>query len=220
MDSKLQLKTDMEATASCIMPSEMVDLSLNEKNIQQQRNGRMRYQKVPTKIRSWMELFSKDSRDYAIVGEHATLSIHALVARNVGMRIVDCVAFDGVGENSQRLFDENGCVIDTQIMPEFIENIKNIEDGWSKIQDDDMVQKTFTSNFQMFKFPDRDIIHVNCGVQLCKGKCVQHSCDKDSIDHLPRPLARLEVFNSIKVIAPQIEIDKIEQNRTSNGELN
>lgn len=219
MDSKLQLKTDMEVTANCVMPSEMIDINLSEKNSKQQpRNGRMRFQKMPTKIRSWMELFSKSSQDYAIVGENSTLSIHALIARNVGMRVVDCVAFDGVGENSQRLFDENGCAIDTQIMPDFIENVINIEDGWSKIQDDDIVQKTFTSKFQAFKFPDRDIIHVNCGVQLCSGKCVQHSCEKDSIDPLPRPMARLEVFNSIKVIAPQIEIDKMERNHSSNGE--
>lgn len=217
MDSKLQQKTDMDAIASCTMPSEMMDVNLHENDLKQQRNGRMRFLKSATKIRSWLEVGSKEGQDYAIVGENSTLSVRSILARNVGMRVVDCVAFDGVGESSQRLFDEFGCPVDSQIMPDFTESIIDIEDGWSKNHDDDIVQKVFTTKFQAFKFPDRDIIHINCGIHLCRGKCPQEACDGMSSGVLLKPLARIEVFNSIKVLAPQIEIDRPVEKSHSSG---
>jgi hypothetical protein len=221
MDSKLQQKSDLEAIAKCVIPSEMMDVNLqdNEAKQPQQRNGRMRFLKAATKIRSWLEVGSKEGQDYAIVGENSTLSVRSILARNVGMRVVDCVAFDGVGESSQRLFDEFGCPVDSSIMPDFTETIVNIEDGWSKAQDDDVVQKIFTTKFQAFKFPDREIIHINCGIHLCKGKCPEESCDGSSRGKLQKPLARVEVFNSLKVLAPQIEIDRPMEKNQSNGEV-
>lgn len=216
MDSKLQQKADLEVIAKCSMPSEMMDVNLNEKEFKPQRHGRMRFLKAATKIRSWLEVGSiEGGQDFAIVGENSTLVVRTILARNIGMRVVDCLAFDGVGESSQRLFDEYGCPIDPQIMPDFTETIVDIEDGWSKLHDDDMVQKVFTTKFQAFKFPDRDIIYFNCGIHLCKGQCPSESCDGASKLH--KPLARLEVFNSIKVLAPQIEIDRPMERNQSNG---
>ncbi len=58
-------------------------------------------------------------------------------------------------------------------MPQFKEYIKNLEDGWSQPDDDDMVQKTFETNFPAFKFPDREILHLTCGIQLCNGICAK-----------------------------------------------
>lgn len=133
------------------------------------------------------------------------------------MKVVDCVAFDGVGESSQRLFDEYGCPVDTQIMPDFVETVISIEDGWSKTDEDDIVQKVFTTSFQAFKFPDRDIIHINCGVHLCKGECFRDPCDGNEHRKLRKPLARIEVFNSLKVLAPQIEIDRPTERNQSYG---
>lgn len=220
MDSKLQQKSDLEAIAKCVIPSEMMDINLQDNEAKpQQRNGRMRFLKAATKIRSWLEVGSKEGQDYAIVGENSTLSVRSILARNVGMRVVDCVAFDGVGESSQRLFDEFGCPVDPSIMPDFIETVVNIEDGWSKAQEDDVVQKVFTTKFQAFKFPDREIIHINCGIHLCKGKCPEESCDGTVRGKLQKPLARIEVFNSIKVLAPQIEIDRPMEKNQSNGEF-
>lgn len=216
MDSKLQQKTDLETIARCELPSNMMDVNLGENELKQHRNGRMRFLKAATKIRSWLEVGSKEGQDYAIVGENSTLSVRTILARNVGMRVVDCVAFDGVGESSQRLFDEFGCPIDSSIMPDFTESIDEIEDGWSKNHDDDIVQKVFTTKFQAFKFPDRDIIHINCGIHLCKGKCPVETCVGNVRGKLQKPLARIEVFNSIKVLAPQIEIDRpMEKNEAS-----
>lgn len=220
MDSKLQQKSDIEAFAKCSVPSEMMDVNLNDNEVKQQRNGRMRFLKAATKIRSWLEVGSKEGQDYAIVGENSTLSVRTILARNVGMKVVDCVAFDGVGESSQRLFDEFGCPVDTQIMPDFRETTIDVEDGWSKNHDDDVVQKVFTTNFYAFKFPDRDIIHINCGIHLCKGQCPQESCDGTGRGKLQKPLARVEVFNSLKVLAPQIEIDRpMEKNQSSGKKL-
>lgn len=135
MDSKLQQKSDLEVIAKCVIPSEMMDINLqvNEAKQPQQRNGRMRFLKAATKIRSWLDVGSREGQDYAIVGENSTLSVRSILARNVGMRVVDCVAFDGVGESSQRLFDEFGCPVDQSIMPDFTESVLNIEDGWSKV---------------------------------------------------------------------------------------
>lgn len=216
MDSKLQQKSDLEVMAKCVVPSEMMDVNLNDNGLKPQRNGRMRFLKAATKIRSWLEVGSKEGQDFAIVGENASMTVKSILARNVGMKVVDCVAFDGVGESSQRLFDEFGCPIDLQIMPDFKETIVDIEDGWSKNQEDDIVQKVFTTNFQAFKFPDRDIIHINCGIHLCKGSCPQEACDGLIRGRLQKPLARIEVFNSLKVLAPQIEIDRpMERNQSS-----
>jgi hypothetical protein len=219
MDSKLQQKSDMEAFAKCTVPSEMMEVNLDRNDAKHQRNGRMRFLKAATKIRSWLEVGSKEGQDYAIVGENSTLSVRSILARNVGMRVVDCVAFDGVGESSQRLFDEIGCPVDSTIMGDFEETVINIEDGWSKENEDDIVQKIFTTKFQAFKFPDRDIIHINCGIHLCKGKCPEENCDGNDRTRSLKPLARIEVFNSIKVLAPQIEIDRPIEKNESSGEM-
>lgn len=66
--------------------------------------------------------------------------------------------------------------------------------------------------FQAFKFPDKDVVHFNCGILLCKGECPKE-CDGNQ--KLYKPLARLEIFNSLKVIAPQIEA--IDRPRSKEG---
>lgn len=74
--------------------------------------------------------------------------------------------------------------------------------------------------FSAFKFPDKDIIHFNCGIILCKGDCPKECDDIGENLLLQKPLARLEIFNSIRVIAPQIEaIDRMGRNLTVAGEL-
>lgn len=58
-----------------------------------------------------------------------------------------------------------------QVMPPLNKHFKPLDEGWSKQQPDDLMEKTFTATFPAFKFPDRERLHVSCGVQLCKGKC-------------------------------------------------
>lgn len=142
--SKLQLKSDIKINVNCQLSTEAMDFNIDSSDIKSQRIGRMRFPKTGMKIRSWLQVDARKA-DYAIVGENITLAANAILPRNIGMRIVDCIAFDGVGDLSQRLFDHHGCAVDELIMPAFKESIKSIEDGWSKAQDDDIVQKTFSS---------------------------------------------------------------------------
>ena len=63
-------------------------------------------------------------------------------------------------------------------MPALHTRSKPLEEGWSKHSDDDLIEKTYTATFPAFKFPDRERLHVSCGVQLCKGRCPNVSCNK------------------------------------------
>lgn len=56
-------------------------------------------------------------------------------------------------------------------MPALLTRLRPAEDGWSKPHVDDLVEKLFTASFPAFKFPDRERLHVSCGVQLCRGQC-------------------------------------------------
>lgn len=58
-----------------------------------------------------------------------------------------------------------------KVMPALLTRLRPAEDGWSKPHADDLVEKLFTATFPAFKFPDRERLHVSCGVQLCKGAC-------------------------------------------------
>jgi hypothetical protein len=143
--SKLQQKSDFEIFVKCEMSTEMMDHNIERNEMKSQRNGRMRFLKTSTKIRSWLEIDAQRI-DYAIVGENITFSVVSILPRNIGIKIVDCLAFDGVGDSSQKLFDEFGCPIDEFIMPNFIEKVINFDDGWSKMNDDDTVKKVATSS--------------------------------------------------------------------------
>lgn len=56
-------------------------------------------------------------------------------------------------------------------MPALHTSLKPAEEGWSKQHEEDLVERTFMATFAAFKFPDRERLHVSCGVQLCRGKC-------------------------------------------------
>lgn len=56
-------------------------------------------------------------------------------------------------------------------MPALHTCVKPAEEGWSKQHEEDLIERTFMATFPAFKFPDRERLHVSCGVQLCKGKC-------------------------------------------------
>lgn len=76
--------------------------------------------------------------------------------------------------------------------------------------------------FSAFKFPDRARLHLTCGLELCKGTCPKVDCkdvmmpkskdallrrvrlDKDSDGTV---IDRLQVYNSIEVLAPNIELE-------------
>ncbi|CAH0727142.1 unnamed protein product, partial [Brenthis ino] len=79
------------------------------------------------------------------------------------------------------------------------------------------------TTFAAFKFPDRAKLHLSCGIELCKGVCPQVDCKslqkpqqtKDGLVRKARldkeakglVIDRLEVYNSIEVLAPNIELE-------------
>lgn len=67
------------------------------------------------KVRAWLEIGGTTGDGLVNVGENTTLSVHTVLPRYVGAKIVDCQAFDGLGESSQKLFDEEGCPLDLQV---------------------------------------------------------------------------------------------------------
>lgn len=130
-------------------------------------------------------------------------------------------------------------------MPALVARVRPAEDGWSKPHIDDLVEKLFTATFPAFKFPDRERLHVTCGVQLCREECpyvcthlfkfwaffvkylsyfvsffsfqkVDCSESDPFVLDSEQQLGRIEVFNSLAVIAPQIELDRLRSDRRYN----
>lgn len=67
------------------------------------------------RIRVWLELGGNDGVGTVEVGQMTTMNVRAILPGNVGIRIVDCAALDGLGESSQKLLDERGCPVDEQV---------------------------------------------------------------------------------------------------------
>lgn len=86
-----------------------------------------------------------------------------------------------------------------------------------------MTYQHAVTTFAAFKFPDRAKLHLTCGIELCKGNCPNVDCkmlqrpqqtregllrkarlDKDAKGVV---IDRLEVYNSIEVLAPNIELE-------------
>ncbi|KAG7301977.1 hypothetical protein JYU34_013427 [Plutella xylostella] len=78
------------------------------------------------------------------------------------------------------------------------------------------------TTFAAFKFPDRAKLHLTCALELCKGDCPEVDCKalykQQTRDGLVRKarldkeakgvvIDRLEVYNSIEVLAPNIELE-------------
>ncbi|KAI8432356.1 hypothetical protein MSG28_004764 [Choristoneura fumiferana] len=86
-----------------------------------------------------------------------------------------------------------------------------------------MTYQHAVTTFAAFKFPDRAKLHLTCGIELCKGNCPNVDCKmlqrpqqtregllrKARLDKDAKGLVidRLEVYNSIEVLAPNIELE-------------
>lgn len=76
---------------------------------------------------------------------------------------MECVAHDGLGDSSQKLLDEHGCPLDQALMP---------TPKYGPIRPIALMRhQEAISKFPAFKFPDRDRLHLNCGLQICRGLC-------------------------------------------------
>ncbi|KAM3960244.1 cypher [Aphomia sociella] len=110
----------------------------------------------------------------------------------------------------QRNIDENINIKETRSDPDYM--FKNI-----------MTYQHAATTFAAFKFPDRAKLHLTCGIELCKGHCPAVDCKalqkpQQTRDGLVRKarldkdakgvvIDRLEVYNSIEVLAPNIELE-------------
>ncbi|XP_016990214.2 uncharacterized protein LOC108052343 [Drosophila rhopaloa] len=245
-EQKLRQSTDILSAVRCQLPANAMGMPLPvlRQDNGRERNARMRalaaaavpalsappapptstthsqhhHMETP-RVRIWLELGGPNGTGSVEVGVATTLTVRAIVPGNIGVRVVDCAALDGLGESTQQLLDARGCPIDEQVMPALHTQHRPAEEGWSKQHEEDLVERTFAATFPAFKFPDRERLHVSCGVQLCKGKCPTLNCRQKT----PPPalsaeqhLARIEVFNSLAVTAPQIEVDRLRYDRRHN----
>ncbi|XP_055909408.1 uncharacterized protein LOC129944185 isoform X2 [Eupeodes corollae] len=222
IDDKLRQSLDILKRVKCVLPTNALGMNVVNGTVKGIRNGRMRtVDDVPLstpRVRIWLELGGPEGSGAVEVGQPTTLTVRAIVPGTMGVRIIDCAALDGLGESTQQLLDDRGCPVDEQVMPALNIRFRPAEEGWSKPHEDDFVEKLFTATFPAFKFPDRERLHVSCGVQLCKGKCPNVDCRKEDKLILPsdKNLARIEVFNSLAVTAPQIEVDRLRFDRRHN----
>lgn len=67
------------------------------------------------RVRIWLELGGLDGIGAVEVGQATTLTVRAIVPGNMGVRVVDCAALDGLGESKQQLLDDRGCTVDEQV---------------------------------------------------------------------------------------------------------
>ncbi|KAJ8951239.1 hypothetical protein NQ318_010267 [Aromia moschata] len=125
----------------------------------------------------------------------------------IGWRVIECVAHDGLGDSSQKLLDQEGCPVDELLMPKLI---------YGPIRPIALMRhQEAVSRFAAFKFPDRDRLHLSCGLQLCRGLCPKVKCKEYEAQNRTGKMSetvtdgdileRLEVFNSIEVLAPEID---------------
>ncbi|XP_039757219.1 uncharacterized protein LOC120631630 [Pararge aegeria] len=106
---------------------------------------------------------------------------------------------------------------------------KDIEENLKMAKDPEYIFKNMMTyqhamtTFAAFKFPDRAKLHLSCGIELCRGPCPNVDCKalqkpqqtKDGLVRKARldkeakglVIDRLEVYNSIEVIAPNIELE-------------
>ncbi|KAH8345158.1 hypothetical protein KR059_007262 [Drosophila kikkawai] len=236
MEQKLRQSTDILSSVRCQLPANAMGMPVPALRPEtgRERNARMRALAAATtthhqhhhmetpRVRIWLELGGPNGSGSVEVGVATTLTVRAIVPGTIGVRVVDCAALDGLGESTQQLLDARGCPIDEQVMPALHTEHRPAEEGWSKQLEEDLVERTFAATFPAFKFPDRERLHVSCGVQLCKGKCPTLNCRQKTPPPSSSPplaeqhLARIEVFNSLAVTAPQIEVDRLRYDRRHN----
>ncbi|XP_076259076.1 cypher [Rhynchophorus ferrugineus] len=179
---------------------------LNEEELEEELNEAM------SAARAWMEIIPENKVERAIgaveVGETVLLIVKSTLPAGIGWKMVDCIAHDGLGDSSQKLLDEYGCPVDELLLP--VPKFGPIRPIGS------MRHQEAVAKFAAFKFPDRDRLHLQCRLQICRGSCSKIECNNatELIDnrvgrsHEHRDgeiLDKLEISNSVEVIAPEID---------------
>ncbi|KAF5301129.1 hypothetical protein FQR65_LT08959 [Abscondita terminalis] len=252
-DRYLQQATDLEYTVKCVLQNDdlvvkskpMVDAVkkiIRQKQKKDVRSGRLdsSFKDSTSEVdlseevietlsaaKAWMEIIPEQPNDNSgilQVGEPTLLIVKSTLPVGIGWKIVDCTAHDGLGDSSQKLLDEKGCPIDELLLAT---PLMGPPKPISQMRHQEVVSK-----FSAFKFPDRDRLHLSCGLQICRGNCEKINCTQASTTNtdnelrLGRTLSkgvqgevidRFEVYNSVEVIAPGIEIDEYRSDNRKKG---
>jgi len=144
--------------------------------------------------RAWMELEAAGGGGAALVGELVRLKVRTKGAEGLKLRVTDCVAHEGAGESPQRLLDALGCPVEPQVIGQFNYT------SWGA-----------SAVFPAFKFPDRESLHMQCVLLLCRGACPVGRCSDGTQAPVGGPhsqvVRKMKIFNSLRVAAPGIEME-------------
>lgn len=144
--------------------------------------------------RAWMELEAAGGGGAALVGEPVRLKVRTKGAEGLKLRVTECVAHEGAGESPQRLLDALGCPVEPQVIGQFNYT------SWGA-----------SAVFPAFKFPDRESLHMQCVLLLCRGACPVGRCSDGSPAPIGGPhsqvVRKMKIFNSLRVAAPGIEME-------------
>lgn len=120
-----------------------------------------------------MKIFSSDPTGYHVaenveIGDPLSLVISIDKQDNFGLEVSDCIVRDGLGWGEQKLINNEGCPVDSEIMGRFT---------YSQDKSEARV------NFQAHKFPYTASVYYQCNVKLCtnhNGGCseVLPSCNE------------------------------------------
>lgn len=104
-----------------------------------------------------MKIFSgdPDKREVAEnvkIGDPLTLQVSLDEQDTYGIRVTDCLVRDGLGWGEQKLINDDGCPLDSDIMGLFEYSTENTK---------------ATVHFQAHKFPYTASVYYQCNVKLC-----------------------------------------------------
>lgn len=103
-----------------------------------------------------MKIFSGNSiAENVRIGDILTLVINIDKQENYGLHITDCLVRDGLGWGEQRLINDQGCPMDSEIMGPFNYTTDREE---------------ATVTFPAHKFPYTTSVYYQCNVKLCSLK--------------------------------------------------
>lgn len=95
---------------------------------------------------------SKEVAENVKIGDPLSLQISLDRQDKYGIRVTDCLVRDGIGTGEQKLINDGGCPLDSEIMGMF---------EYSKDETSAVVK------FQAHKFPSTESVYYQCNVKLC-----------------------------------------------------
>ncbi|XP_054280402.1 uncharacterized protein LOC128998325 [Macrosteles quadrilineatus] len=216
MAKHLQQVSDPMIPVSCVLTQDKMVLHSHalQVNKAKTRVGRMMLPQDEPQPRAWLEIqgSSDQNQNTVSVGEQTTILVKTWLPENISCQVVDCLAHDGLGETSQVLIDSTGCPVDEMIVPRLTAEPQLSEES------EGFQFTTLSTSFPAFKFPDRESVHIRCGLQLCLHKCHEADCSPDSRSRHRHErklkgeegevLDYIQLFNSVEVLAPGIEMDE------------